>query len=167
MSARISIDCTRPFVISKDKTKEKLAGLVGLNKSTVQDIKAKIDNYGSPLPHKEDPFVSYKEINMDSTKLDAFVCIETLRSTYDRLAFKSYRATHKLTLAARHRKSRLRWAKKHIHWTKDQWKNVAWSDEPRFCMFHPWFTNGTMHQKRDFTFQEDGASCYTGGYARW
>ncbi|KAG1619754.1 hypothetical protein G6F45_011671 [Rhizopus arrhizus] len=32
--------------------------------------------------------------------------------------------------------------------------------------FHPWFTNVTLHQERDFTFQEDGASCHTGGYAR-
>ncbi|KAG1527110.1 hypothetical protein G6F45_013271 [Rhizopus arrhizus] len=23
------------------------------------------------------------------------------------------------------------------------------------------------HQERDFIFQEDGASCHTGGYARW
>ncbi|KAG1039200.1 hypothetical protein G6F43_012558 [Rhizopus delemar] len=32
---------------------------------------------------------------------------------------------------------------------------------------HPWFTNVTAHQERDFIFQEDGASCHTGGYARW
>ncbi|EIE82271.1 hypothetical protein RO3G_06976 [Rhizopus delemar RA 99-880] len=33
--------------------------------------------------------------------------------------------------------------------------------------FHPWFTNVTAHQERDFIFQEDSASCHTGGYARW
>ncbi|KAG1492510.1 hypothetical protein G6F48_011990 [Rhizopus delemar] len=33
--------------------------------------------------------------------------------------------------------------------------------------FHPWFTNVMAHQERDFIFQEDGASCHTGGYARW
>jgi hypothetical protein len=33
--------------------------------------------------------------------------------------------------------------------------------------FHPWFTNVTLHQERDFIFQEDGASCHIGGYARW
>ncbi|KAG1139611.1 hypothetical protein G6F37_008071 [Rhizopus arrhizus] len=33
--------------------------------------------------------------------------------------------------------------------------------------FHPWFTNATAHQKRDFIFQEDGASCHTVSYARW
>ena len=71
---------------------------VGLNKSTVQDIKAKIDNYGSPLPHKktgrplkikrterhlkrmirEDPFASFEEITMELAKLNAFVCVKTL-----------------------------------------------------------------------------------------
>ncbi|EIE87046.1 hypothetical protein G6F46_013464 [Rhizopus delemar] len=33
--------------------------------------------------------------------------------------------------------------------------------------FHPWFTNVTLHQERDFIFQEYGASCHTGGYAGW
>ena len=31
--------------------------------------------------------------------------------------------------------------------------------------FHLWFTNVIMHQERNFIFQEDGASCHTGGYA--
>ncbi|KAG1044756.1 hypothetical protein G6F43_011410 [Rhizopus delemar] len=34
-------------------------------------------------------------------------------------------------------------------------------------MFHPWLTNVTLHQERNFIFQKDGASCHTGGYARW
>ena len=272
MSAQISKDCTRPLIISEDETKEskawgvfyllrthhtirEIADLVGLNRSTVQDIKTKIDDYGSPLPHKqtgrplkinerterhlnriirEDPFTSYKEINVELAKLDVFVSIETLRSYVDRLDFKSYRAAHKPRLTARHRKSRLRWAKEHLNWTEDQWRSVVWSDESRFCVegskrgkrvlrkegeryderniiptvkwggggamvwgcfwgggfgpleiidtssvdqetyinilanrFHPWFTNVTAHQERDFIFQEDGASCHTGGYARW
>ncbi|KAG1579450.1 hypothetical protein G6F48_011150 [Rhizopus delemar] len=33
--------------------------------------------------------------------------------------------------------------------------------------FHPWFTNATLHQERDFIFQEDGASFHIDGYARW
>ncbi|KAG1508503.1 hypothetical protein G6F52_011373 [Rhizopus delemar] len=33
--------------------------------------------------------------------------------------------------------------------------------------FYPWFTSVTLHQERDFIFQEDGASCHTGIYARW
>ncbi|KAG0753501.1 hypothetical protein G6F29_011797 [Rhizopus arrhizus] len=102
MSAQISKDCTRPLVMSKDETKEKIAKLVGLNKSTVQDIKARINDYGSPLRHKEDPFASFKEINMELANLDAFVSIETLQLYVDRLDFKSYRAAHKPRLTTRH-----------------------------------------------------------------
>ncbi|KAG1487999.1 hypothetical protein G6F54_012320 [Rhizopus delemar] len=155
MSTRISIDYTQPLIISEDEAKEKIADLVELNRSTMQDIKTKIDDYGSPLPHKqtdrpleinertvrhlnriirEDPFASYKEINIELAKLDIFVCIETLRSYVDRLDFKSYRAAHKPRLTTRHRKSRLRWAKEHLNWTEDQWRSVVWSDESRFCV---------------------------------
>ena len=112
-----------------------ISELVGLNKFTVQDIKIKL-NYDNPLPHKqtgrplkinerterhlkkiirENLFVYYKEINMELTKLDVFVCIEILRSYLDQVDFKSYRAAHKPRLIARHRKSRLCWAKKRIN----------------------------------------------------
>ncbi|KAG0740159.1 hypothetical protein G6F57_008397 [Rhizopus arrhizus] len=158
MSARISIDCTCPLITSEDETKEKIAELIGLNKSTMHDIKARIDNYGSPLPHKQ--------------------IGRPLKKLFDRLDFKSYRAAHKPRLTARHGKSGLRWAKEHPNWTEDQWGNVVWSDGFRFCvegskrdqetyinilanMFHPWFTNDTVHQGSDFIFQEDGASCRT------
>ncbi|KAG0926198.1 hypothetical protein G6F32_013294 [Rhizopus arrhizus] len=54
MSAQISKDCTRPLVMSEDENKRKeIAELVGLNKSTVQNIKARIDDYGKPLLHKQ------------------------------------------------------------------------------------------------------------------
>jgi hypothetical protein len=69
---------------------------------------------------KENPFASYKKINMELANLDVFVCIETLGSYVERLDFKSYRAAHKPRLTARHRKSRLRWAKEYLNWTKDQ-----------------------------------------------
>ncbi|KAG0739981.1 hypothetical protein G6F16_007200 [Rhizopus arrhizus] len=71
---------------------------------------------------------------MELAKLDVFVCIETLRSYVNRLDFKSYKAAHKPRLTTRHRKSRLLWAKEHIHWTKDQWRKVVWSDESCFCV---------------------------------
>lgn len=66
MLAQISIDCIQPSVISEDEAKEskawwifylirihhtirEIAEIVGLNNSTEQDIRAKIDNYGSPF----------------------------------------------------------------------------------------------------------------------
>jgi transposase len=41
------------YLLKTHHTIRELAELVGLNKSTVQDIKAMIDNYGSLLPHKQ------------------------------------------------------------------------------------------------------------------
>jgi transposase len=129
------------YLLRTHYTIREIAELVGLNKSTVQNIKARIDGYGSPLPHKqiglplkinewterhlkriirEDPFASFKEINMELAVLDAFVSRETLRSYVDRLDFKSYRAAHKPRLTARRRKCRPLWAKEHLNWTKDQ-----------------------------------------------
>ncbi|KAG0748413.1 hypothetical protein G6F57_006756 [Rhizopus arrhizus] len=142
---------------------------------------------------------------MELAKLDVFVSIETLRSCVDQLDFKSYRAAHKPRLTARHRKSRLCWAKEHLSWTEDKGEmffglmsgafvvsTVKWGDDAMIwgCFwkpleiietgsidqetyiniltnrFHPWFTNVTMHQERDFIFRLDGASCHTGGYAQ-
>ena len=129
------------YLLRTHQTIREIAELVGLNKSVVQSIKARIDDYGSSLPHKqtdrplkinerterhlkriirEDPFASFKEINMELAKLDVFVSIETLRSCVDQLDFKSYRAAHKPRLTARHRKSRLCWAKEHLSWTEDK-----------------------------------------------
>ncbi|KAG1049514.1 hypothetical protein G6F43_008164 [Rhizopus delemar] len=71
---------------------------------------------------------------MELAKLDVFVSIETLRSYAGQLDFESYRAARKPTLTARHHKSRLQWAKEHFNRTEDQWRNVAWSDESRFCV---------------------------------
>ncbi|CEG84430.1 hypothetical protein RMATCC62417_18233 [Rhizopus microsporus] len=33
--------------------------------------------------------------------------------------------------------------------------------------FHPWFKKLVDGEERDLIFQEDGASCHTGGYAKW
>ncbi|GFY08735.1 transposable element Tcb2 transposase [Trichonephila clavipes] len=35
-------------------------------------------------------------------------------------------------LTVRHKALRLSWARQHRHWTVDDWKHVAWSDESRF-----------------------------------
>jgi transposase len=143
------------YLLRIHHTIREIEELVGLNKSTVRNIKARIDNYGSPLPYKqtgqplkinerterhlkriirEDPFASFKEITMELARLNVFVCIETLRSYVNRFDFKSYRAVHKPRLTARHNKDRLLWAKEHINWTEDQWRNVVWSDESYFCV---------------------------------
>jgi tRNA/tmRNA/rRNA uracil-C5-methylase (TrmA/RlmC/RlmD family) len=38
-------------------------------------------------------------------------------------------------LLRRHRQSRLTFARKHSHWTAEDWKRVVWSDESKFNTF--------------------------------
>jgi len=37
-----------------------------------------------------------------------------------------------LILTARHRQERLRWARRHVRWTRADWANVLFTDESRF-----------------------------------
>jgi hypothetical protein len=39
-------------------------------------------------------------------------------------------------LSAKNKKLLLHWAKEQKHWTQENWKNIAWSDESRFLLFH-------------------------------
>ncbi len=39
-------------------------------------------------------------------------------------------------LSAKNRKRRLQFAQAHQNWIIEDWKNVAWSDEPRFLLSH-------------------------------
>lgn len=39
-------------------------------------------------------------------------------------------------LTARHRAARLVWARRHLHWTRNDWNNVIFSDESRFTVSH-------------------------------
>ncbi|GFX77236.1 uncharacterized protein TNCV_5063691 [Trichonephila clavipes] len=45
---------------------------------------------------------------------------------------RSRRPTRVPLLTARHKALRLAWVRQHRHWTVDDWKHVAWSDESRF-----------------------------------
>ncbi|GBO29900.1 hypothetical protein AVEN_183528-1 [Araneus ventricosus] len=48
---------------------------------------------------------------------------------------QSRRPTCVPLLTARHKALRLAWARQHYHWTVDDWKLVAWSDESRFQLY--------------------------------
>ncbi len=55
----------------------------------------------------------------------------TLKQSY------SSRRPHRVPLlSAKNRKRRLQFAQAHQHWTIEDWKNVAWSDESRFLLRH-------------------------------
>ncbi|GBM40606.1 hypothetical protein AVEN_27193-1 [Araneus ventricosus] len=48
---------------------------------------------------------------------------------------QSRRPTRVSLLTARHKALLLSWARQHYHWTVDDWKHVAWSDQSRFQLY--------------------------------
>ncbi|GBO09266.1 hypothetical protein AVEN_228619-1 [Araneus ventricosus] len=48
---------------------------------------------------------------------------------------QSRRPTRVPLLTALHKALRLAWTRQHYHWTVDDWKLVAWSDETRFQLY--------------------------------
>ncbi|GBL84864.1 hypothetical protein AVEN_93886-1 [Araneus ventricosus] len=48
---------------------------------------------------------------------------------------QSRKPTRVPLLTARHKALRLDWARQHYHWTVDDWKRLAWSDESRFQLY--------------------------------
>jgi hypothetical protein len=44
-------------------------------------------------------------------------------------------AKKKPYLRLSNKKKRLRWAKEHRHWTKEDWKRVLWTDEYKFEVY--------------------------------
>ena len=53
----------------------------------------------------------------------------------------------------RHREARLQWARVHSRWTRQQWKNVLFTDEMRACLRHidgrrrVWHRRGEQHSE--------------------
>ncbi|GFW00410.1 uncharacterized protein TNCV_692491 [Trichonephila clavipes] len=73
------------------------------------------------------------------------------------MGFRSRRLTRILSLTAQHKALRFTWAHQHRHWTVDDWKHVAWSNESRFQLNR---ANGCVrvwrqpHESIDLTCQQ-------------
>ncbi|GBM30076.1 hypothetical protein AVEN_88287-1 [Araneus ventricosus] len=63
------------------------------------------------------------------------VSMQTVQRTVINMGSQSLRPTRLLLLTARHNALLLSWARQHYHWTVDDWKHVAWSDESRFQLY--------------------------------
>ncbi|GBM00963.1 hypothetical protein AVEN_151414-1 [Araneus ventricosus] len=64
----------------------------------------------------------------------ASVRVRTVQRTVINMGSQSRRPT-RVPLTARYNVLRLSWARQHYHWTVDDWKHVAWSDESRFQLY--------------------------------
>ncbi len=60
----------------------------------------------------------------------------TTRRTLKQMGYSSRRPHRVQLLSAKNRKRRLQFAQAHQNWMIEDWKNVAWSDEPRFLLRH-------------------------------
>ncbi len=60
----------------------------------------------------------------------------TTRRTLNQMDYSSRRPHRVQLLSAKNRKRRLQFTQAHQNWTIEDWKNVAWSDESRFLLWH-------------------------------
>jgi hypothetical protein len=60
----------------------------------------------------------------------------TTRQSLSWMGFCSRRPHWVQLLSAKNKKKLLQWARDHQHWTIEEWKNIAWSDESRFLLRH-------------------------------
>ena len=128
---------------------------VGIPSSTVQRAVERIKETGSPLHNwgpgpatkadertlrhldreiREDPFASYDELRLRLKDMGVDVSRKTVINYTRDLAFRSYSAAKKPRLDSKQRERRLRWTKKRVDWTLDQWSDIIWSDEARFTI---------------------------------
>ncbi|GBN08465.1 hypothetical protein AVEN_52389-1 [Araneus ventricosus] len=61
--------------------------------------------------------------------------VRTSQWTVINMESQSRRPTRVPLLTTRHKALHLSWALQHYHWTVDDWKHIAWSDESRFQLY--------------------------------
>ncbi len=64
------------------------------------------------------------------------ISVRTTRRTLKQMGYSSRRPHWLPLLLAKNRKLRLQFTQAHQNWTKEDWKNVAWSDGSRFLLRH-------------------------------
>ncbi|GFU06255.1 transposable element Tcb2 transposase [Trichonephila clavipes] len=86
------------------------------------------------------------------------------------MGFRNRRLTRIRLFTASHKAVRLAWASQHRHWTVDDWKPVAWSDESHFQLNR---ADGRVrvwrqpHESRDPTCQQGTVQAGEGSVMVW
>ncbi|GBN00859.1 hypothetical protein AVEN_157550-1 [Araneus ventricosus] len=86
--------------------------------------------------------------------------MRTVQRTVINMGSQSRRPVRVPLLTARHKALLLSWARQHYHWTVDDWKHVAWSDESRFQLYR---TDARVRG----TVQSGGASVMVWDVCSW
>lgn len=81
------------------------------------------------------PRLTAREIKQNNPQLLGNVSIRSIQDLlHDDLGYRSYRARRKPLLTKVQKLKRLRFAKKYIVWSEDDWRRVLWSDEATFTV---------------------------------
>jgi hypothetical protein len=75
--------------------------------------------------------ISHQVTESDKTK----VSIRTVRRRLQAAGLHGRRAVKKPLISSKNQKSRLAFAKEHIGWTPQMWRDVLWSDESKYSLF--------------------------------
>ena len=62
------------------------------------------------------------------------VSTQTIRNRLHNAGLNSRRACVRVPLTVRHRRERLDWAEDHVTWTQNDWVQVLFTDESRYCL---------------------------------
>lgn len=92
---------------------------------------------------KKDPFITSKRIKND---LNIDVDTSTIRKTLIGEEFRARSARKVPLLSKKNIKQRLEFAKNHINWPKEKWRNILWSDETKVNLFSS--DRGVHHVRR-------------------
>jgi Transposase/DDE superfamily endonuclease len=136
------IDALRPYF-----SHHEIASQLGIPRRTVSsflkrlDERESIENIPPPgRPRKtsisDDRYIVHTaelETRVPLTELRQDVglnlCEQTIRRRLREAGIRKWKAVKRALLTQRHAINRLKWAREHRHWTVDDWRKVAWSDE--------------------------------------
>ena len=62
------------------------------------------------------------------------ISLQTIRNRLREASLRPYEAALGPKLEVNHRRARLEFARDHLPWGEDQWRNILFSDESRFCL---------------------------------
>ena len=83
----------------------------------------------------KDPKLTARELKEKNPKLLGNVSLRSVQQLlHDDLGYKSYRARKKPLLTELQKAKRVRFCKKYLNWSEEDWKTVLWSDEASFTV---------------------------------
>ena len=100
---------------------------------------------------KADPHKSAKEIHREFTQSHQISCsYATVKRCLRQNNLFGRRPVKKPFVSAKNLRARLKFAKKHLNWTANQWSKILWSDESKSNMFG---SDGIKYDRRPWVFE--------------